>query len=239
VEVSKNTDKLPRMLQECRAAIAEFRPRNGQLRKRRSPDTAPRGLASGTRRDAQAPGRLHRKGGGVRPSGAADHQGQGRPTSARRLLNSVRMWTRCGYPDAVAGLRERKKERTRRRGESPLDALRAHCHAATDERLPSWDRDALIPRIGVIFETPALSSAASGQLHRQRRSPACVPAEEHGETAAALMAAQIAASLPTLQESYCHRLADGASPQDVARTPAAHIELAIDLLERSQPIEGQ
>jgi hypothetical protein len=131
----------------------------------------------------------------------------------------------------VAGLRECKKERTRTRGESPLDALRAHCRAATDERLTSLDRDALIARIGVIFETPALSSAASGQLHRQRRSPARVPAEEHGETAAALMAAQIAASLRTLQEPYCHRLADGASPQDVARTPAAHIELAIDLLE--------
>ncbi|MGW3419386.1 TetR family transcriptional regulator [Streptomyces phaeochromogenes] len=141
------------------------------------------------------------------------------PTKESLVLDGV------GEEDLAGIVADRPRDKT------PLDALRAHYRAATEERLTALDREALIARIGVIFDTPALGGAANSLLYRQRQSLARVLAEEHGETAAALMAAQIAASLLTLQESFFHRLADGASPQDVAPLLAADVELAFDLLE--------
>ncbi|MFD9195602.1 TetR family transcriptional regulator [Streptomyces phaeochromogenes] len=141
------------------------------------------------------------------------------PTKESLVLDGV------GEEDLAGIVADRPRDKT------PLDALRAHYRAAAEERLTALDREALIARIGVIFDTPALGGAANSLLYRQRQSLARVLAEEHGETAAALMAAQIAASLLTLQESFFHRLADGASPQDVAPLLAADVELAFDLLE--------
>jgi AcrR family transcriptional regulator len=142
------------------------------------------------------------------------------PTKESLVLDGV------GEEDLAGIVADRPRDKT------PLDALRAHYRAATtEERLTALEREALIARIGVIFDTPALGGAANSLLYRQRQSLARVLAEEHGETAAALMAAQIAASLLTLQESFFHRLADGASPQDVAPLLAADVELAFDLLE--------
>jgi hypothetical protein len=45
------------------------------------------------------------------------------------------------------------------------------------------------------------------------------------------MAAQIAASLLTLQETYFQRLLGGTSPEDAGRALAKDVELAFDLLE--------
>jgi len=44
-------------------------------------------------------------------------------------------------------------------------------------------------------------------------------------------AAQVAASLLTVQESYFQRLLDGVSPADRGRLLARDVELAFDLLE--------
>jgi AcrR family transcriptional regulator len=119
----------------------------------------------------------------------------------------------------------------RPRGRSPLEALRAHYRAFAAGQMAAVDRDEVIARMGVIFDSPALSGAANNLLYRQRQALARVLAEEHGETAAALMAAQIAASLLTLQESFFHRLVGGASPQEAGRALAKDIEFAFDLLE--------
>jgi hypothetical protein len=55
--------------------------------------------------------------------------------------------------------------------------------------------------------------------------------EEYGPTAAALMAAQVAASLLTLQEAYFQRLLGGAPAEEARRALAEDVELAFDLLE--------
>ncbi|MEV0636604.1 TetR family transcriptional regulator [Streptomyces sp. NPDC050619] len=114
---------------------------------------------------------------------------------------------------------------------SPLEALRAHYRALAKGQLTVADRDALIAQMRVIFDSLALSGAANSLLYQQRQALARVLAEEHGEMPAALMAAQIAASLLTLQESYFHRLLGGASPEEASRALARDVELAFDLLE--------
>ncbi|MFD4633761.1 hypothetical protein ACFVYR_31960 [Streptomyces sp. NPDC058284] len=58
-----------------------------------------------------------------------------------------------------------------------------------------------------------------------------VLADEYGPTTAALMAAQIAASLLTRQETYFQLLLGGASAQDAGRALSRDVELAFDLLE--------
>ncbi|WP_043840658.1 TetR family transcriptional regulator [Amycolatopsis taiwanensis] len=116
-------------------------------------------------------------------------------------------------------------------GQSPLQALRAHYRSFAAEQMATMDRDEVIARMRVIFDSPALSGAANKLLYRQREELARVLAEEHEQLAATLIAAQIAATLLTLQESFFHLLADGASPKDAARALADHTELAFDLLE--------
>lgn len=115
--------------------------------------------------------------------------------------------------------------------QSFLDALRTHHRAFAAGRLPEEDLAALLARVRVIQDSPALQTAANGLLYQQRQALAQVLADEHGPTAAALMAAQIAASLFTLQETYFRRLLDGASAQDADRALAQDVELAFDLLE--------
>jgi len=116
-------------------------------------------------------------------------------------------------------------------GHSALQALRAHYRALAATRMAEVDRAEVIARMRVIFDSPALSGAANALLYQQRRALAEVLAEEHGATRAALMAAQIAASLLTLQESFFHLLVGGAAPHEAARTLAEEAELAFDLLE--------
>ncbi|MFH8408830.1 TetR family transcriptional regulator [Streptomyces sp. NPDC018019] len=116
-------------------------------------------------------------------------------------------------------------------GTSALAALRAHYRAFAADGTAGLDRDTLVSRIRVIFDSPTLGNAAGGLLYRQRQALAAVLAEEYGDAAAPLMAAQIAASLLTLQETFFHRLAGGASLEDTRRGLAADVELAFDLLE--------
>ena len=116
-------------------------------------------------------------------------------------------------------------------GHSALQALRAHYLTLAATGMAEVDRAEVIARMRVIFDSPALSGAANALLYQQRRALAEVLAEEHGATRAALMAAQIAASLLTLQESFFHLLVGGAAPHEAARTLAEDAELAFDLLE--------
>lgn len=128
--------------------------------------------------------------------------------------------------DDLAGIAARRPA-----GQSFLEALRAHYRALAAAALPAAELDALITRVRVIWDSPELQGAASALLYRQRRELARVLAGEYGDTAAGLMAAQVAASLLTLQESYFERLLDGAPAPDAARALAQDLELAFDLLE--------
>ncbi|MFI0227360.1 TetR family transcriptional regulator [Streptomyces lydicus] len=115
-------------------------------------------------------------------------------------------------------------------GTSPLDALRTHYRDFAAGPMTGIDTEILVSRVRVIFDSPALSSAADALLYQQRQKLAEVLAAEHGETAAALMAAQISASLVTLQETFFRRLAAGASLEDARRRLAEDVELAFGLL---------
>ena len=129
--------------------------------------------------------------------------------------------------DDLAGIAARRSP-----GQTFLEALRAHYRGLAAGQLPAAELGALITRVRVIWDSPALRGAASALLYQQRQELARVLAGEHGESAAGLMAAQVAASLLTLQESYFQRLLDGAAPRDASRALAQEVELAFDLLER-------
>ncbi|MEV0155501.1 TetR family transcriptional regulator [Micromonospora sp. NPDC050686] len=137
--------------------------------------------------------------------------------------------------DDLAGIVARRPT-----GQSPLQALRAHYQAFMAGQMAAMDRDAVIARMRLIFGSPALSGAANTLLYQQRRTLASVLAEEHGATRAALMAAQIAATLLTLQESFFHLLVSGASPAKAVRALAEDTEFAFDLLEHGiEHVKGQ
>lgn len=121
--------------------------------------------------------------------------------------------------------------RERPPGTSFLDALRAHHRALAGAPLPAELLDALVGRVRIIQASPALRTAANDLLYRQRLSLAEALTPECGATAAALMAAQIAACLLTVQESYFRRLSEGGSPRSAGRALAEDVELAFDLLE--------
>ena len=80
----------------------------------------------------------------------------------------------------------------RRPDQSPLQALRAHYRAFAAEANAAMDRDQVVARMRLIFDSPALSAAANTLLYQQRQALAEVLAEEYGQRAATLMAAQIA-----------------------------------------------
>lgn len=132
--------------------------------------------------------------------------------------------------DDLAGIVARRPP-----GQSPLQALRAHHRTVASGELEAVDSDDVVTRMRVIFDSPALSAAANTLLYRQRQALADVLAEDHGEPAATLMAAQIAATVLTLQEGFFHLLAAGTSPADASRLLAEHAELAFDLLEHGLP----
>ncbi|MEZ7003615.1 TetR/AcrR family transcriptional regulator [Streptomyces sp. AD55] len=116
-------------------------------------------------------------------------------------------------------------------GHSPLQALRAHYEAFANGHMAAMDRGHVLAQMRVIFDSPALSGAANALLYQQRRALADVLAKEYGETAAALVAAQIAATALTLREGFFHLLADGVPPQEAVRALAKDTELAFALLE--------
>ncbi|HWM38173.1 MAG TPA: TetR family transcriptional regulator [Streptomyces sp.] len=150
------------------------------------------------------------------------------PSKQSLVLQGVR-------EDDLAGVVARRP-----RDQSPLQALRTHFRGAAAGELAAADRDEVVARMRVIFDSPTLSSAANTLLYHQRRALAHVLAEEHGQAAATLMAAQIAATVLTLQESFFHLLTDGASPEQAARSLAADTELAFDLLEHGiDNVKGQ
>lgn len=128
--------------------------------------------------------------------------------------------------DDLAGITARRPP-----GQTFLEALRAHYRALAAVQVPAAELGALVTRVRVIWDSPALQGAANALLYQQRQELARVLAAEYGEAAAGLMAAQVAASALTLQESYFQRLADGASAQDAQRALAQGVELAFDLLE--------
>ncbi|MFG3016923.1 TetR family transcriptional regulator [Streptomyces cinerochromogenes] len=141
------------------------------------------------------------------------------PTKESLALNGV-------GGDDLAGIAARRPA-----DETFLDALRAHYRAFAAGQMPDAGLDALLARVRVIQDSPALLNAANGLLYQQRQALAQVLTDEYGPTAAALMAAQIAASLLTLQETYFQRLLRGISAQDAGRALARDVELAFDLLE--------
>ncbi|MET8386467.1 TetR family transcriptional regulator [Streptosporangium canum] len=116
-------------------------------------------------------------------------------------------------------------------GQSPLEALRAHYRAFATDPAAAVDRDALIIQLRVIFDSPALSSGANDLLYGQRQALARVLAEERDGLTAALMAAQITASVLTIQETFFRRLVAGTSLEEAGRRLAEDVELAFDLLE--------
>ncbi|MEU9000065.1 TetR family transcriptional regulator [Streptomyces caniferus] len=115
-------------------------------------------------------------------------------------------------------------------GRSALDALRAHYRAFAAGPMTGLDPEALVSRVRVIFDSPALSSATNALLYEQRQRLAEVLTAEHGERTAALMAAQVSATLVTLQESFFRRLAAGTSLAAARGELADDVELAFDLL---------
>lgn len=128
--------------------------------------------------------------------------------------------------DDLAGVVARRQP-----GESPLHALRAHYRTFASEQVAAMDRDETVARMRVIFESPALSAAANALLYHQRGELARVLAQEYGQRVAALIAAQTAAILLAVQESFFHCLVGGMAPQEAARGMAEDAELAFDLLE--------
>ncbi|WP_310728735.1 TetR family transcriptional regulator [Streptomyces sp. N2A] len=142
--------------------------------------------------------------------------------------------------DDLAGIVTRRPA-----GQSPLEALRAHCRALAAGPMTGLDPEVLVSRIRVIFDSPALSTAANALLYQQRqqlaealKAEAVAAGEEggergaggRGEMVAVLMAAQISASLVTLQETFFRRLADGTSLDDARQQLAEDVELAFSLL---------
>jgi hypothetical protein len=100
--------------------------------------------------------------------------------------------------DDLAGVVARRPQ-----GQSPLQALRAHYRTFAAGQMAAIDRDKVIARMRVIFDSPALSGAANALLYQQRQALGRALAEEHGETPATLMAAQIAATLTSNSPSTC------------------------------------
>ena len=128
----------------------------------------------------------------------------------------------------------------RRPDESPLHALRAHYRTFAAEQATVLDRDELIARMRVIFDSPALSGAANALLYHQRRALAQVLTQDYGQRFAALVAAQIAAILLELEESFFHQLVAGMPPQEAALILSEDTELAFSLLEHGiHHLEGR
>lgn len=112
-----------------------------------------------------------------------------------------------------------------------LEALRAYFRVLASGQIPPEALETLIARVRIIQDSPALRGAAHALVYQQRQALARVLAEDYGQRAAVLMAAQVAASVLTLQDSYFQRLLDGASAQEAGRALAEDVDFAFDLLQ--------
>lgn len=134
---------------------------------------------------------------------------------------------------------------TRRKGTTPLDALRAHYRsfAGSGGVDPAGDLAAtgdevtpdLLTCVRVITESPTLLAGVNRLRDTQQAALAAVLAREAGGDEPAvwpdLAAAQICAVIAALKSRFFGRLAAGESfEQAVARLPV-EVELAFDLLE--------
>ena len=124
-------------------------------------------------------------------------------------------------------------------GQSFLEALRAHYEGLASAELTAVELDSLKARVRVIRDSPALQSAANALLYQQRHDLAEALEAEMGESAARLVAAQVAAVLLTLQESYFQRLLDGIPPRQASVQLADEFELAFDLLRHGLGRAGE
>lgn len=115
--------------------------------------------------------------------------------------------------------------------QTPAQALRTHFRTFATEHTGAIDWDDVIGRTRLIMASPVLSAAANALLYRQRQALAEVLARNHDPRVATLVAAQIAAIVLTLQESFFHLLTSGISPEQANAALARDIELAFDLLE--------
>jgi AcrR family transcriptional regulator len=116
-------------------------------------------------------------------------------------------------------------------GQPFLTALREHLRGLAAPAVPEPELAALVSRVRVIQDSPALRAAATALLYQQRQNLAQALTGEYGQPAAELIAAQVAACMLTLQESYFQRLLDDMSPPEAGRLLARDVELAFDLLE--------
>ncbi|KDN81437.1 TetR/AcrR family transcriptional regulator [Kitasatospora cheerisanensis] len=133
--------------------------------------------------------------------------------------------------DGIAGENLAAVVTDRPAGRTALAALRAHHLAEAAGPIAAADHEALLTRVRVIQASPVLRAAADSLRYRQRQALAAVLTAEHGPVAGPLMAAQIAASLAVLRESFFARLDAGTPADRAARALAEDLELAFDLLE--------
>ncbi|WP_329575445.1 TetR/AcrR family transcriptional regulator [Kitasatospora sp. NBC_01250] len=116
-------------------------------------------------------------------------------------------------------------------GISFLAALRDHHRAIAARRLGQAELDSLVTQVRVIHGSPALRASAEALLYEQRQQLTRALALEYDANVAALMAAQVTASLLVLQESFFQLLLDGSSGEAASEALADQVELAFDLLE--------
>src|SRR5206468_9974875 len=93
--------------------------------------------------------------------------------------------------------------------QTPVQALGTHFRTFATEYAGAIDWDDVVGRTRVIMASPALTAAANTLFYQQRQALAEALAKDHGPRAATLMAAQIAAIVLTLQESFFHLLTGG------------------------------
>lgn len=115
-------------------------------------------------------------------------------------------------------------------GQDPLEALHDFYRDLARHKLADLDTEAIMARMRVIFDSPALSGAANALLYRQRTALAEALTAEYGEPRAALAAAAIAACLLTVKESFFAAIASGGDPAEAGALLDAQVEIAFDLL---------
>ncbi|GAA3194706.1 TetR/AcrR family transcriptional regulator [Nonomuraea roseoviolacea] len=127
-------------------------------------------------------------------------------------------------------------------GVTPLAALRAHYRALAAADSQELDVEALMTRVRVISASPALLAGVQQAYAEEREELAAALAAArspgHGPgLAARVMAAQITATVTTLQETFFARLAAGTPLAEAGRALAGDVELAFDLLENGHDTE--
>ncbi|MFI9551288.1 TetR family transcriptional regulator [Nonomuraea endophytica] len=126
----------------------------------------------------------------------------------------------------------------RRRGQTPLGALREHYLLFAEHLEAEVDIPELMTRMKVIIASPTLTAGMQEIQYGQRAALAMVlsgrdtwqlPADD---LTADLMAAQITATILLLQEAFFDRLAGGMSLREAGESLRPDVNRAFDLLER-------